>query len=426
MCWACFSLLVVSHLQQPADPPSAEQIVAWVDQLNDPAFGVRQAAVAHLYASGPAALQALDAAVRGSDYESALSARRIIERIQKLFLVGAEVELTASRRQFDWDEPVSLRVTIRNPSDFPIHLPFLIQDRETIDADALARQVGNLLDAADYLEVLDPEGRALAVVVDDYRGHPELTRAIDTRVSREPASLLPPHQHFVLTLTAFNRGFGRYRLLQAGAYRVRFAYVPEWDDPTLRQRGLGMVRSDVLTVTVTTGAPPEIIQADGLLSARLSRADGTVAFSLVNVHDRPLGVNLNLGNKGLLDHARIEWGVRTPAGVDWFPQPIADAPGLQPERLVTLQPGEARHVFRLPLAEFPPIRDGTAVDSIDLAVRYANTLERATVWRRMAAGAAGGESMAALLQALPLPTFVGHVVSDFLTVPIPSPAGRSD
>ena len=171
----CLLIELLTSAAAPAQvttsPASTENdIQILLDDLSDPSYEVRQAAVEKLYAAGPVVLEALSKVTKSDDFEAALRARNLIKRIQKLFFVGAKIELSASHKQIRWDESVSLRIKIINPSDFPIHLPFLIKNRGSIDADPMAVQMGNLLDAADFLSVVGLDGKAADPVVDDLRG----------------------------------------------------------------------------------------------------------------------------------------------------------------------------------------------------------------------------------------------------------------
>lgn len=392
-----------------------EQINKWLEELGDPSHSVRKTAVHKLYEAGPSALSALQHATEGDDFEAAMRARSLIERIQKLFLVGARIDLSVDRRQFKWDEPVSLRVKIVNPSDFPIHLPFLIKDRQSIDADALAVQVGNLLDAADFLVVTGPDSRPLEPTVDDYRGHPGLERAVDVRAYLEPASLLQAGGEFILTLEALNRGFARFRMPEQGEYRVQFAYVPEWDDPKMREDGVGRVASAELRLTVTQAAPAVIRTSNRPISISLQEVDADVVVRATNTHDRPMGLNLNLGGKGLADHAHVEWVWDAPEGRVAAEQPVAGVQAFQTEKLVTLKPAESvelcrirrEHVRRLPGFESVP-RTG----SIKLAVRYTNLLDKAVILRRLTEEKPEKGRLQRLYEAIPLPTFTGSATSE--------------
>lgn len=397
-----------------------------LDDLSDPSYEVRQAAVEKLYTAGPAVLDALSKVTTSDDFEAALRARNLIERIQKLFFVGAKIKLSASHKRIRWDESVSLRIKIINPSDFPIHLPFLIKNRGSIDIDPLAVQMGNLLDAADFLSVVGPDSKAADPVVDDLRGEPSLEAALDTRVYAEPASLLAPHSEFILKVPDFNRGFARYRMLRKGTYRLQFAYVPEWDDHKMREDGIGKVVSNALTLTVTQPAPDLILNARRELRVELERVGQEFVVRLTNTHDRPMGVNLNLGNRGLAHHAYLEWDWQTPAGVVRAAQPLLNPSPLDTEKLVKLKPGQSIELFRTDLNRLKTLSGfeqmGRDEENTTLAVRYTNILDRALLLMRRRQDERNQKKWKRLYEAMPLPTFVGSCTSD----PIQASSGAPD
>ncbi len=414
--------------QLTTSPASAkDDIQVLLGDLSDPSYEVRQAAVEQLYAAGPVVLDALSKVTKSDDFEAALRARNLIKRIQKLFFVGAKIELSASHKQIRWDESVSLRIKIINPSDFPIHLPFLVKNRGSIDTDPLAVQMGNLLDAADFLSVVGPDDKAADPVVDDLRGEPSLEAALDTRVYAEPASLLAPHGEFILNLPDFNRGFARYRMLRKGTYRLQFAYVPEWDDHKMREDGIGKVVSNALTLTVTQPAPDLILNARREIGVRLGRVGREFVIRLTNTHDRPMGVNLNLGNRGLADYAHLEWQWQTQAGVVRAEQPIQNPPPLDTEKLVKLKPGQSIELFRADLNRLKTLpgfeQMGQDGEKTTLAVRYSNILDRALLLMRRRQDEPNQKKWKRLYEATPLPTFVGSCTSDPAPTSLEAPDG---
>ncbi len=422
-------LVSAAALAQATTSPAStkDDIPVLLDDLGDPSYEVRQAAVEKLYAAGPAVLDALAEVTKSDDFEAALRARNLIKRIQKLFFVGAKIELSASHKRVRWDESVSLRIKVINPSDFPIHLPFLVKNRGSIDIDPLAVQMGNLLDAADFLSVVGPDDKAADPVVDDLRGEPSLEAALDTRVYAEPASLLPPHSEFILNLPDFNRGFARYRMLRKGTYRLQFAYVPEWDDHKMREDGIGKVVSNALSLTVTQPAPDLILNARREIRVGLERVGREFVIRLTNTHDRPMGVNLNLGNRGLADYAHLEWRWQTAAGVVRAEQPIIDAPPLDTEKLVKLKPGQTIELFRTDLNRLETLpgfeQMGQDAEKNTLAVRYSNMLDRALLLMRRRRDEANQKKWKRLYEATPLPTFVGTCTSDSVPTSQAAPDG---
>jgi hypothetical protein len=380
----------------------------WIDQLSDPSFRVREQAVKQLYRAGPAVLPVLDRVKDGDDVEAALRSSTLIRRIRKLFLVGAAVEIKAAPSSVRWDQPFSLTVKISNPSDFPVHLPFLIQNRSLLDVDALSQEMGNMLDVADFLQVADPDGSAVEVTIDDIRGHPHLEKALDARVYDEPDSWLAPGESFSLTLKKLNRGFARYRLFKEGDYHIRFVYVPEWDDDSMREREVGKVMSNQAVVRVTQAAPEFLRTAQREVMCILRQIGPELILSIRGTFDRPIGVNLNLASGGDMKFAHIEWAWLRSGETVKAEQVMAAAGGLNPAKFKTLQPGETLELFRTSLRKLEALPGLEALQrnrgKVLLKGTYINRLDHAM----LAEQRQGNE---ALLQALPIPTFSGSCTS---------------
>lgn len=79
-----------------ADPPSREQIAAWIEALGSPQFSQREAATSSLIQAGPVTLEPLRAAVGGGDLEVA---SRAIE-IARGLLGSEDGEAAAAAEQF--------------------------------------------------------------------------------------------------------------------------------------------------------------------------------------------------------------------------------------------------------------------------------------------------------------------------------------
>ena len=109
---------------------------------------------------------------------------------------------------------------------------------------------------------------------------------------------------------AFNRGWARYRLLQAGSYRVQLDYTPAWDDEDLRRRHVGRVQSNALRIEIKESAPP-VVRRDGRpIVAELKQRQGKLTAELLCTSDVPIHVNLGLGPR-LGPDAQLTWIVRT-------------------------------------------------------------------------------------------------------------------
>ena len=215
-------------------------------------------------------------------------------------------------------------------------------------------------------------------------------------------------------------------MLRKGTYRLQFAYMPEWDDHKMREDGIGKVVSNALTLTVTQPAPDLILDARREIRVGLERVGQEFVVRLTNTHDRPMGVNLNLGNRGLARYAYLEWDWQTPAGVVRAAQPLLNPSPLDTEKLVKLKPGQSIELFRTDLNRLKTLtgfehmgRDG---ENTTLAVRYTNILDRALLLMRRRQEGPNQKKWKQLYEAMPLPTFVGSCTSD----PVQASSGTPD
>ncbi len=173
---------------------------------------------------------------------------------------------------------------------------------------------------------------------------------------------------------------------------------------------------NALKLTVKKPAPDLILDTRGELRVGLERVGQEFVVRLINTHDRPMGVNLNLGNRAPADYAYLEWQWQTPGGVFRAEHPIIDPPPLDTEKLVKLKPGQSIELFRTDLNRLKKLsgfehmgRDG---ENTTLAVRYTNILDRALLLRRRQQEGPNQMKWKRLYEAMPLPTFVGSCTSD--------------
>ncbi len=363
-------------------PMTPQNLQVWIDRLSDPSAEVRDDAVRQLYAAGPQAMAALKQLNPGDDYEASLRAQKILEKISTLYWVGAKVELSADHTTIHWDEPVTLSVKMTNLSEFPIQLPFLLQNRSQLDADPTAVQFGNMLDLADYLHVAAPNGDEIPLAYDDYRGCDSLEKSVNIRAVHEPAAVLSAGQTFVLNLSEFNRGAARFRLLEKGDYKIRFVYQPEWDDEQLRKNQVGLVTGNEITLTVTEPASEVIRNAQRELQADLHLEKSELVVTLRCTHDRPVGVNLNFGGSATAGFAQLIWVLHS-GSQTWETDHVwNEIMPWQPDRIRTLKPTETVEVLRASLSDilqFKPLAEHIPPGApFSLAVRYNNFLSRTT------------------------------------------------
>ncbi len=409
--WALAWLVVVVGSGPPTG--SVEQVQKWIAELSDPSFERRQAAVEQLYGAGPKVLDDLTAVLTGNDAEAALRAQLLIERIGRLYLVGATVHLAVDPPAAAWNEPVAVRVDIVNTQDFPIHLPFLTSDRQTLDVDRNAVQVGAVLDVADFLEVIGPDGKRIDLMIDDYRGFRGVEHAVDARVHLEPVSDLPAGQRFRLQIPAFNRGPARWRLLEAGTYRIRFHYIPEWEEPDLIAARTGEIISNEIRVEITEAAPAIIDRGSRIITARVESMGDTCIASLRSTHDRPITVNLNIGGHGDRLLAQLQWRVqRFSPDTAVVGEPVIVVREASPNRIVLLEPGESVEIHRASIAALSAQHPGPG--RLRISARYTNLFDRTR-------DVPAGDRSAACIKKLGMPTFVGSIYSDPIEAPDPRP-----
>ena len=307
------ALAAVEHVPAlPATAPAPAELSGWVRQLAHPKPHTRREAFERLLAWGPLAYHDLRNARRGPSLEAAFLADDLLETMGEVLFVGSKVRLEAEAARVAWDQPFSLTVHVENAGSWPVPVSWAANQPPGAPGDDAA-QTGAMLDAADFLEVLGPDGQPVDLRVDPIEPGTALAAAIRLRAGNNPPGHeLAPGSTTRLTIPAFNRGWSRYPLLEAGRYSVRFLYQPPWQDEEWVQRGYGAVASEPVFIEVTAGAPPQVRGQDRQAALRGRVQGDRVIVELVSTWDRTLCVNLNLG--GLADtHARLVWSLVEPA-----------------------------------------------------------------------------------------------------------------
>lgn len=376
-----------------AAPATEETIDELVKALSDPVYQRRTYAARRLAAIGMPAAQRLRAAVRKADAETALRAQRILAALDKRFLAGVEVRLQFSHSAIAWETPTNLSLTISNPTPYPSRIPFDIRaPQQSGDAEAPreaamidedhARQVGDMLDLADLIQVRDAEGQLIDVAVDETGDDPAVDNAVRERSSGNgPEYTLQPGERITLTARNFNRGWARYPLLDAGVYTVVFDFVPDWDDPVLAAERIGRIVSNQATLTVTEAAP-EAVSRKGAKAMIALRRDGSfLTVSLTNRSDLPAYVNTNFG--ATLPFAEGVWvyeedGVRREVRVDQ--KPTSSWRDFEAERLRRVSPGDAVELARVDVADLQRALEEVGVNlqgkAASVHFRYMNLCDR--------------------------------------------------
>ncbi len=308
------------------EPPTNDEVAALIRDLGDPSYKKRTYATQRLCAIGMPASKRLEAAAAGGDVETALRAKAILSVLNRLMFSGVDVILSFSKTKLAWNDAVDLRITMVNRTMYPARVPFEIDTAQRTTASDDARQVGDMLDVAELLHVRGPGGKELDLTVDDIAADPAVVAAVQERLNSGPSSILKPGEQVAVTARAFNRGWARYRLLDAGAYSVVMEYEPNWDDDVLAAKRVGRMISNQAKITVTKSAPETISRAGAQASLALERDGAFIIARLTNRTDQPMFVNKNFGGsppfaKGKwvyeLDGSRREVPVERRSGVSW-------------------------------------------------------------------------------------------------------------
>lgn len=275
--------------------PSSENISALIRDLGDPSYEQRLAAMRSLAAIGMPARAALEEAASGADIEVALRAKSLLTTLGRLLFSGAEVRLSATKTKIGWDESIDLILEVQSSPRFATRVPFSLEDGTDGGDDSDARQVGDMLDLAEWMQLRRADGREVSLKVDDIADDPAVLSAVQERLSGGPVSTLEPARTARITGTRANRGWARFPLLDAGEYTFVFDYVPQWEDEVLERDRIGRVRSNEVTVIVTDGAPAEVSRGGREASVTLDREGDTFVAKIVNHNDQEMIVNTNYG-----------------------------------------------------------------------------------------------------------------------------------
>jgi hypothetical protein len=344
--WAVFLASLFALPSAAASPLAGETtpegIQSLIRDLGDPSYEKRTFATRRLCAIGMPAHAALTEAARSGEFETAQRARKILETLDDILFAGVEVALTVSKPTIAWNETLDLTVRLANRSSYPARVPFELSEGKRTAASREARQVGDLLDLADWLRIVGPAGEVVDLRVDDFTGSVDVQAAVDMRLAGGPVSVIDPGQDATLIIGGLNRGWARYPLLDSGAYSLRFDYAPDWNDEVLNARRVGRVVSDTLAVQVRTPAPDTISRRGAEASLAIERSGDMMTASLVNRSDLPVWVNKNFGPTPPFAQAR--WVISAGEARHALPVPAPVNPALadfHADRLIELPPGES-------------------------------------------------------------------------------------
>ena len=144
---------------------SVDEIRLLIADLGNPSYEKRTFATRRLCAIGSGAREQLLVAAAGADVETSLRAKAVLSVLDQLMFDGVEVRLSFAKSKIAWDEPLDLVITLSNHSEYPARVPFEIGNGRSTATEP-ARQVGDMLDAAEFLLVQHENGKRIELVVD--------------------------------------------------------------------------------------------------------------------------------------------------------------------------------------------------------------------------------------------------------------------
>jgi hypothetical protein len=407
-----------------------EEISAMIRDLGDDSYERRAEATRRLCAVGSRAIPQLESASRSDHAEISLRSQYILARLDELWFSDVDVTVSLSKQSVKWDEPVDLIVSFQNRSKLPARLPFareslvetLAANRASDAADTDARQVGAMLDIADFLRVTGPDSAEVELKMDDIGADPSVMTAVQERLSGAKSVELEPGSRAELRVSMFNRGWSRYPLLDRGAFEIVFDYLPVWNDQALNDAKVGRVAGGPAVLVIEDGAP-EAVSRDGQeLSLGLEREGEAFVAAFVNHADRPCWINMNVGAG--VPFAEAAWVV---AGND-FTREIPLAPKRAPtwhsfdeQKLVEVAPGKSLESARIGVAELRALLREMGVDPgigrLTVHLNYSNLLDRA--WQSRQSAAVNEAVPKVLRQPLPPRLMAVRLASRRLVLPEP-------
>lgn len=333
-------------------PATEEEIVALARDLGHPSYETRTLATRRLCAIGMPVARTLRAVADGDDVEAALRAKAILSVLDRLMFSGVQIGLSFTKTKIAWNEPVDLRITMTNRTDYPSRVPFELDPARSAVAADDARQVADMLDAAELLQIRALGRGEIDLTVDDIAADPAVLAAVQERLGNGPSRLLKPGETLTITAVAFNRGWARYRLLDPGTYTAVMEYVPKWGDDALTAQRVGRVISNQARITVTKGAPKAISRAGAEAQLVIDRDGASIVALLTNRTDQSMLVNKDFGSSAPfaqgrwvyeLDGAHREVPVVAPSGASWH--------DFKPALLVEVQPGQSIELSRVAIGD---------------------------------------------------------------------------
>jgi hypothetical protein len=410
--WGPFQL---TALADPPQAPVATQAVQLIQKLEDPQYPVRVDSEHKLRRLGVDAIPALRDAMNHDSPEIALRVKKLLADAQQQLLARLEVRMDAKPDHVAWGEPFDLVLTFKNPTPYEMVLPILPESPEA--PNTAAAQVGAMLDIADHLEVVAPDGREIELHLTDVKEDPAVDHEVNRRLNVTEELCLPAGQTYVHTIRQFNRGWARYRMLRKGIYQIRYELRIEPESTPNDDRPPINVMSNHAGVSITDDAPPDVEATGVKLRADLDLRDGELQLTLTNTYDQPVVLHNQIGQP--LDRfASIRWWVH----VDETKKVVTDVAAWNTpsdeKRFITLAPAQKVEILRKPLADFWTMPDMPRValgESVLFNAVYLNFYSRSTLLTKPLP-VLPAEQLRQDVDALPLFVYTGSAVSNQLTL----------
>jgi hypothetical protein len=316
----------------------------------------------------------LERMVEEGRFEAAVAARELLDELKSTLFIGAQVELEIGTEQVAWNEPFDLTLVVHNPTPAPLRVPWPkpMPVTSTQPANEDARQVAAMLDIADFLTVAftPPEIATIKRETKQHESSEDEENLVELRVDPierdddvyaqvrlrtqipAPSHTIPPGETARLTVPAFNRGWSRCPMLEMGAYEIRFAYQPEWNDESWVESGFGRIETEPVRIGVTEPAPKAIRKGNRPMYMQIEDTGKVLELRLVSLWDRDQWVNLNIGG-AIETHAQLLWRIcpENAEECDAIPFEHDKTPAqFDAARLRRLAPGEMLTISRLPYA----------------------------------------------------------------------------
>lgn len=391
------------------------QAIQLIEKLEDPQYPVRVDSERKLRRLGIEAIPVLRDAMDHDSPEIALRVKKLLAEAQQKLLAQLEVRMDTKPDHVAWAEPFDLVVTFKNPTPYEMVLPILPKSPGV--RNTAANQVGAMLDIADHLEVVAPDGREIELHLTDIKEDLAVDHEVNRRLNVTDERRLPGRQTYRHTIRQFNRGWSRYRMLRKGIYQIRYGLRIEPESTSDEDRPAINVMSNHANISITDDAPPEVEDTGVKLRADLNLRDGQLRITLTNTYDQPVVLHTEIGQP-LARFASIRWSIH----VDETKKVVTDVAAWNTpsdeKRFTTLAPAQKVEILRKPLADFWTMPDMPRIapgESALITAIYLNFYSRSTLLTKPLP-VLPAEQLRQQVDALPLFVYTGSAVSNQLTL----------